>query len=194
MTLTKRDNDLLIWVEKYKAITINQAKSIFFDRVCESVRRRISILEDNGFITSYNRRYNNEKVYCIERKLSDHDLFVFDFIKFLKDRECKIRNIKIQPRYLNDGLRPDAFIEFQYENDVYFILLEIDYTHYTSNMKMQLYEMLYNRQELQKECYGTFPIVIITRPHLNCIRYNSNNFDIIYTDLKFSNLDRLLFQ
>ena len=143
MTLTKRDNDLLIWVEKYKAITINQAKSIFFNGVYES---------------------------------------------------AKIRNIKIQPRYLNDGLRPDAFIEFQYENDVYFILLEIDYTHYTSNMKMQLYEMLYNRQELQKECYGTFPIVIITRPHLNCIRYNSNNFDIIYTDLKFSNLDRLLFQ
>ena len=61
---------------------------------------------------------------------------VVDFIKFLKDRECKIRNIKIQPRYLNDGLRPDAFIEFQYENDVYFILLEIDYTHYTSNMKI----------------------------------------------------------
>lgn len=194
MTLTERDNNLLIWIEKYKAITINQAKSIFFNGIYESARRRLFILEKEGYINSYYRNYNNEKVYYNDRRLSDHDLFVFDFIKYLKEKGCRLRKIKTQPRYLNDGLRPDAFIEFQYDNEVYFVLLEIDYTHYTSNMKMQMYEMLYKREELKKDCYGTFPIVIIARPNLNCIKYNSKNFDIIYTDYQFSNLDRLLFQ
>ncbi|MDU2682160.1 MAG: hypothetical protein E7C50_09760, partial [Clostridium sp.] len=71
-------------------------------------------------------------------------------------------------------------------------LLEVDYTHYTDNIKLStMYEKLYNERELYEEFKGTFPIVIIARPTPG-IRYNSNNFEVIYTDLQYSNLERLL--
>ena len=98
----------------------------------------------------------------------------------------------MQPRLLKDNIRPDAFIEFKLEDNIYFIFLEVDYTHYTDNIKLNLYEKLYKEGTVQDKCYGTIPILLIARPTVS-IRYNSSNFDLVYTDLEYKNLDRLLF-
>ncbi|NFN09382.1 hypothetical protein [Clostridium botulinum] len=191
--LTERDRQVLKWIEDYKAISVPQATELFFNGTYESCRRRLKQLEDMELLKSYISQFSREKIYYQEKKLKDHDLLVYDFLKVVKKRGGEIRPIKLQPQYLKGLIRPDAYIEFTLENNLYFIILEVDYTHYTSNIKMQLYEKLYREGTLQKTCYGTFPIVIISRPTLNDVRYNSSNFDVIYTDLHYNNLHSFLF-
>ncbi|NFI81495.1 hypothetical protein FDA42_12650 [Clostridium botulinum] len=191
--LTERDRQVLKWIEDYKAISVLQATELFFNGTYESCRRRLKQLEDMELLKSYISQFSREKVYYQEKKLKDHELLVYDFLKVVKKRGGEIRQIKLQPQYLKGLIRPDAYIEFTLENNLYFIILEVDYTHYTSNIKMQLYEKLYREGTLQKQCYGTFPIVIISRPSLNDVRYNSSNFDVIYTDLHYNNLHSFLF-
>lgn len=192
--LTQRDKDVLKWIENYKAISVPQATQLFFNNLYDSCRKRLKVLEDMEVLKSYKSKLTNEKVYYTEKKLKDHDLLVYDFIKEVKKAGGEIRKIQLQPRYLKQLIRPDAYIEFTLDNNLYFIILEVDYTHYTNMLKMQLYEKLYKQDTLQKQCYGTFPIILIARPTKNDLRYNSSNFDVIYTDLRFRNLGRLLFQ
>lgn len=191
--LKERDREILRWIEDYKAISVPQATELFFNGIYESARRRLKQLEAMQLLKSYKSQLSEEKVYYQDKKLKDHDLLVYDFIKEVYKQGGILRKLKLQPRYLKDNIRPDAYIEFAYKRNIYFIILEVDYTHYTSNSKMQLYEKLYKEETLQKDCYGTFPIIIISRPSLNDIRYNSSNFEVIYTDLRFKNLSRLLF-
>ncbi|NFI96091.1 hypothetical protein FC961_17305 [Clostridium botulinum] len=191
--LTERDRRVLKWIEDYKSISVPQATELFFNGTYESCRRRLKQLEDMELLKSYISQFSREKVYYQEKKLKDHELLVYDFLKVVKKKGGEIRQIKLQPQYLKGLIRPDAYIEFTLENNLYFIILEVDYTHYTPNIKMQLYEKLYREGTLQKQCYGTFPIVIISRPTLNDIRYNSSNFDVIYTDLHYNNLQSFLF-
>ncbi len=191
--LTNRDRQILKWIEDYKAISVTQATELLFNGTYESCRRRLKQLEDMELLKSYISQFSREKIYYQEKKLKDHELLVYDFLKVVKKKGGEIRQIKLQPQYLKGLIRPDAYIEFTLENNLYFIILEVDYTHYTSNIKMQLYEKLYREGTLQKQCYGTFPIVIISRPTLNDVRYNSSNFDVIYTDLHYNNLQSFLF-
>lgn len=190
--LTERDREILTWVENYKAISINQASILFFNNTYEGARRRLKQLEEMNHLQHYNINDTKEKIYYYDKKLSKHDLLILDFIATLKKYNCELLEYKYQPQYLGGKIRPDAFIVFKKDNLVYFILLEVDLHHYTSNSKMQIYECLYKTGELQKKCCGTFPLVIIARPTKG-IRYNSNNFQVIYTGLDYNNIDRFLF-
>ncbi len=192
--LTQRDREVLTWIQDYKAISVAQCSELFYKGNYEGCRRRLKQLEDMELLKSYITRYSKEKVYYQDKKMSEHDLNVYNFLKVIKKNGGNIISIQNQPRYMNDTIRPDAFIIFSYQNNVYFILLEVDLTHYTSNSKMQRYEELYKNGELQIQCYGTFPIVIIARPTMDGIRYNSSNFNVVYLDLYYSNIINLLFQ
>lgn len=191
--LTQRDREVLTWVQDYKAISVAQATQILFNGNYEGCRRRLKQLEDMELLKSYITRYSKEKVYYQEKRLSEHDLNVYNFLKVIKQNNGDIIKIQNQPQYMDGKIRPDAFVIFSYQGNVYFILLEVDLTHYTSNSKMQRYEELYKTGELQTQCYGTFPIIIIARPTMNGIRYNSSNFNVVYLDLYYSNIISLLF-
>lgn len=192
--LTERDKKILKWIEEYKAITVNQCTEIIFNHNYEGCRRRLKQLEDMGLLKSYISKFKNEKVYYQEKKLRDHDLLVYDFIKQIKKHDYSyLLELKTQPHYLKGLIRPDAFIAYEYNNIAHFVLLEVDYTHYTSSIKMQLYEKLCKTGQVQKDCFNTFPLIIIARPSLSDIRYNSSNFNVVYTDLSYSNIDNFLF-
>lgn len=190
--LTERDRDILTWIEEYKSITVSQAQYLFFKNSYEGARRRLKQLEDMNFIKSYPNTLLKSKVYFNEKMLSEHNLFIIEFLKTIKKLDGEILEFKTQPSYMDKKIRPDAFVIFRYKNDVYFILLEVDLNHYTSNSKMQRYEELYKTGELQNMCFGTFPFIIISRPTKG-IRYNSKHFNVIYTDLYYSDINNFLF-
>lgn len=189
--LTKRDREVLTWLEEYKSITLSQCSHLFFGGCYESARRRMKQLENIGLVKSINNNLLNSKVYFQDKLIRDHNLFVYEFLKVIKINGGEIIKFKTQPQYMDKKIRPDGFIIFSFQDNVYFILLEVDLTHYTSNTKMQRYEELYKTGELQEQCCGTFPIIVIARPS-NGIRYNSANFNVIYLDLFYSNIDKLL--
>lgn len=185
--LMRRDKDLLIYLEKYHCITIMQASRIFFKECKFSydvARKRLKKLEDMEVLKSYKNKLTDEKVYYTEKMISAHDLYIMDFYSELVANNCKNITFIKEPRYLNDMIRPDAFFQFEFNSHLYFILLEVDLTH-SSMGKMQTYERLFRSNELQQQCYNTFPLLVITG--VNTLKYESDNFDIIYSDFQLSN-------
>lgn len=189
--LTERDKKVYKWLEEYRAITINQAATMFYSNNYEVCRRRLKELENRKELKSYKSKILNQKVYYQNQKVSEHDLLVLDFAREVVKLGGTLRKFKTQPQYCKGLLRADAYIEFIYKKNVYFVLVEVDYTHFTDYKKIQMYEHLYFQNELQQKCYGTFPILLIIKPIVD-LRYHSNNFQIIYTSFQFKNLKRLL--
>ncbi|WP_026887745.1 hypothetical protein [Clostridium beijerinckii] len=191
--LTQRDRDILSWIQDYQSITLSQCTYLFFDGNYEGCRRRMKQLEDMELLKSIPNTLLKSKVYFQEKLISDHNLFVYEFFKVIKKNGGDIIKFQLQPQYMNKKIRPDAFVIFSYQGNVYFVLLEVDLTHYTSNSKMKKYEALYKTGELQTQCCKTFPIIVIARP-TEGIRYNSHNFNAVYLDLYYSNIINLLLQ
>ena len=114
------------------------------------------------------------------------------YIEILENNNCKDIKIVNDPLYLNGSIRPVCFLEFIYEEYIYLTLLDIDFKGRLSALMInKTYEELYKQKSDFKEFRETFPIVIIVQDNKS-IRYNSKNFEVIYTDLNLSNLEYLL--
>lgn len=190
--LTQRDKDILIYLEKYHAISIKQAYRMFYYDTktgYDVARKRLRQLEKMGLMKSYINITTNEKVYFTDRKCSAHDLYVMDFYSMLFTYDCQDIKITTTPRYLNGLLIPDALISFKHNNFLYYILLECDFTHNTDLSKFQKYEKLYKDGVLQQSL-GTFPLLVIMRLN-NDLIYESVNFDIINLSFQLDNFEKI---
>ena len=115
------------------------------------------------------------------------------YIKKLESNNCKIINIVNDPVYLNGKIRPGCFLEFINEGYMYLTILEIDFKgRLSAFMINNTYEELYKQRKAFNEFRDTFPMLIVAEEKKS-IRYNSKNFEVIYTDLEFSNLEQFLF-
>lgn len=196
LTLTQRDKNVIKFIEENRAITTTQATQIFFNGLTVSAIRRLNQLEDDKILESY--MVGKSKVYKLPetKELSQHDLLILDFYAWVYANGGQVTDFKKTPRYFKGLLIPDALlkIDLPHNGDVYevTILLEIDYTHYTPETKLNTwYEKLYREEVLKSYC-SDFPLVIIARPTKG-LRYNSKNFEVLYTDLRFTNLIQLMF-
>ncbi|ELC8390955.1 hypothetical protein QYB48_002986 [Clostridium perfringens] len=186
--LTNRDKEILKFIEEYKSITIRQAKYLFFKKSYEGARRRLAELEKFGLLKSTISKGRSEKVYFFEKMLSDHDLYKMDYVVSLKKMGFEILKFNTKPSYFNNQLKPDAFVICKKEGYRYITFLEVDYTHYTNNVKLNaLYEKL-----AKEEFKDTSFILVIARPTQG-IRYSPENYDIVFTDLEFSNLSTYMY-
>ena len=197
LQLQSRDRQVLRFLEEHRAITTQQAINIFFKKDI-SAYRRLNQLEEAGILESYTKGKN--KVYKLSgetKELSEHDLLIYDFYSWIYSKGGEVIEFKKNPHYFKSMLIPDAAVKFRlpYEGQVYTIysLVEIDLNHYTDNTKMNVwYEKLYREQILKEYCgLAEFPFVIIARATTG-IRVQPKEIDIIYSDLKFTNVDRLL--
>ena len=197
LQLQQRDKDILRFLEEHRGITTQQCISIFFKNDI-SAYRRLNQLEDAGILEHY--MIGRNKVYKLSgesRQLSCHDTLIYDFYAWIYSKNGVVLDFKKNPHYFKNQLIPDALVKFKfpYEGQVYTIysLLEIDLNHYTDNTKMNVwYEKLYREQTLKQWCGAAeYPFIIIARPTPG-LRYNSKNFNCVYCDLKFTNLDRLM--
>ena len=197
LQLQKRDRQLLKFLEDNRAITTQQAINIFFSNDI-SAYRRLNQLEDEGILTHYVRAKN--KVYKLideKKDLSEHDILIYDFYAWIYKQGGEVLDFKKTPRYLKNMLIPDGLFKFRlpYEgkNYICFVLLEVDFTHYTSEDKiMTLYPKLYREQVLKEYCGAAeFPFILIARPTKGII-VQPRDIEVIYTDLRFTNVDRLM--
>lgn len=193
--LTQRDKNIFRFLESYKSISIQQAYKIFFNNAkygYDRARKRLRELEKMGLLKSYKNNITREKVYYLEKKLSEHDLYINDFYSMLVFNGCKnityIKNIE----YLKGLIKPDAFFSFEYKNNLHFILLEVDLTHFTSYDKFQLYEKLYKDNIIQDKYYGIFPLIVVMGINLN--KYESDNFETEYIDFSLNNFKQKILE
>ena len=197
LQLQSRDRQVLRFLEEHRAITTQQAINIFFKKDI-SAYRRLNQLEEAGILESYTKGKN--KVYKLAgetKELSEHDLLIYDFYSWIYSKNGVVIDFKKNPHYFKNQLIPDGLFKFRlpYEGQTYtcYVLLEIDLNHYTEADKiMTLYPKLYREQILKEYCgLAEFPFVIIARATTG-IRVQPKEIDIIYSDLKFTNVDRLL--
>ena len=111
--LTDRDKKVLSFIEKYGALTIQQASTLFFNNLNVSCTRRLLQLERQGLLKSYTRTITKEKAYYICKKKSHHDLYVMDFIKNMKKLGFNVRKLELTPKYLQGKIIPDAYIQLR---------------------------------------------------------------------------------
>lgn len=189
MYLTARDKQILRFIEEYKSITINQAAKIFFNNCKQSyyqARKRLKQLSDNKYIKRYRADMKSECVYYLEKKLSAHDLKVLDVYAELINLGADIDYFKQEytiPTKIKE-YRADALIEFTYQEYFYPMLIEIDYTHFTSNKKLlDIYNSNYFQNKYKKYDDDIFPTVLILRPTLPPNPFNTNLFNIYYLPL-----------
>lgn len=179
--IKERDREILNFLTTFRGLTISQANRLFF-KSYNYAQKRLKQLEDENLIRSYFNKVLNEKVYILENKISTHDLLVIELYSRLIELGCKVIDIKTQYRCYKNQLRPDGFITFQYEDDIYFYFIEVIDTYSISMSKFQTYEMFFKTGEMQSICYGAFPGIIVLG--FNPIQYESNNYDISYIDFK----------
>lgn len=198
MIMTDRDKKLCKFIEEYGAITTQQAKWIFFNGLQTSTIRRLNQLEKHNVLSSYHRDGKKVYSYADAGKLPTHDLGALDFYAWICRYGGEVIDVKLKPQYLNGQIIPDALFKFKFpykdKRVTIYAFLEYDLNHYTEVDKMQVwYEKLYRDKLMINYCgQAEFPFLVIARPTQG-IRYNSKNFNILYCDLRFNNLENMLF-
>lgn len=187
--LSKANRNLMVYLEKYHAITINQCMRHFYksEYRYDVARKTLRELEKKGILQSYQHSMTGEKIYFYDRKVSIHDLYILEFYSLLVEHGC--RNIEFikNPEYLKGNIVPDGFFKFQYDDFLYLCLLEVDLSHKTNFDKFVLYERLYKDGEFQGK-YGTFPFIAIVSFEA-CLKYESNNFEVVYLPFNMENFE-----
>lgn len=198
MIITNRDKKTLQFIEKYGSITINQCSKIFFKNCKENyyqARKRLKKLSDNKYLNRYRKDMRSETVYYLEKKLSIHDLKVLDVYAYLIYSGVKIKSFN-QEYVIPAGdknYRADALIEFIYGDYFYTLLIEVDYTHYTSQKKLfDIYNSSYFQNKYKNLGEDIFPKVVIIRPAVTKENDMLKQIDILYLDFDLKNIGQVL--
>lgn len=113
-----------------------------------------------------------------------------NYMKKLEENNCEVINIVINPKF--NFISPLCFLEFKYEGYKYLTIVENFNLSIKNNLYINInYEALYKERNKYEEFQGTFPLLIIIKNRKD-VRYNSKNFEIIYTDFKFTELIKFL--
>ncbi|KEH91605.1 hypothetical protein Z962_p0133 (plasmid) [Clostridium botulinum C/D str. BKT12695] len=172
MYLKKRDSEIIKFIKMYGSITINQCSKIFFTKNKEGyqqARKRLKQLSDNKFIKRYRKDMQSECIYFLDKKLSIHDLKTIDIYAELINAGATIKSFT--PKYRIDTIESnkkyrelDAYIEFIYKDYLNFLILEIDYTHFTSKNKIiDIYNSNHFQNKYKKLDSNIFPDILILR-------------------------------
>lgn len=181
----KYDKQILSFIEKYGCITIKQCTQMFYNNRNES-QRRLKQLEDKNILRSYMNKRIREKVYCIDKEISPHDILRADFIAKLVNEGAEVIEYST-PRLLKDLLRPDAIVKIRYRDKEYKLILEVDYTHFTNDNKLVLYEKYLNET---KENF----ILVIMKDSLISEKIKQKKYKIKHVQfaMKYNILDQIV--
>jgi hypothetical protein len=190
MTITKRDKEILRFVEEYGSITIEQCRKIFYkgnNQGYYSARRRLKLLSDQKYLNRFRKGIGSHVVYYLDKKISNHRLYILDVYAELINLGAEIK--LFEQEYKVDKYRVDALLEVEFNGYFYPIILEIDLSSYTSYDKLEgIYKSNHFQEKYKELDNNIFPTVVIARAAEPVKPIQSNEFNIIYTDFDFNNL------
>lgn len=149
------DKDIIKFIENFGAITINQAKCMFYTNNINA-RRSLRRLVDKGVLVEYVHTKKMKEIAFttpyIEKRLSYHEILINDFYAKLIDEGVKILEVNRYPRIFDNEIstkskerRPDLYIRYLHNNKEYNTYLEVDYEHPTGKDKIDDYNKLWNK-------------------------------------------------
>jgi len=190
--LTKKDESIFKYLNKYKGITIQQASLMFFPHNQHSytyARLKLKKMYDKKQLKFYKNDITNEYIYYIDgnpKGLLTHDILCMTLYANFIYYNINILYYNNHELLLNGEIKPDGFIIYQFNNKTKAAFIECDIFHETDNKYEKLFET-----GIMQDKFGDFPNVII----LNKTSQNkySDNFTIINMDLKCSNFVEKVF-
>ncbi len=141
--ITDRDKEILKFIENYGAISIKQCNKLFIKSET-NCKKRLKQLEEAGKLKSYIIGGTRQKGYYVNKPKTLHDIYVIDVYVKLVELGATILNFKQTP-YLKINSRtivPDGYISYELNEKKKNLYIEIDYTHFTGQDKINLYEKL----------------------------------------------------
>lgn len=192
--LTRRDQDVLNFIEEFRVATSGQIHRLFFAnktrRYCQA---RLKYLLSNGYIKKINSTINNEFAYYLEKRSGQvhHDLIRAELYSNIKLKYNLLDWSNEQPI---KNIRPDATAylsnnNFAYIRDhgmVFPIFIEI---HLSNKFNFEKYINLLKKTDLAA-LYGIMPRVIICTDRQVVISNIGIKFKVVGVDM--SGLDSIL--
>lgn len=198
--ITDRDRRIIKFVEMHKSITINQCAILYFyghKQAYDQARKRLQVIHKEGLLKRYRKDPKHEAVYYIDKKLKVHDIKLIDVlsnlatIKGFKVLEVK-KETKFEMSFQNITYIVDGTLVIKEDNKFLPILIEIDYTHYTS--KEKILDIIEHLEEKKKTKF-IFIVVKLTQEELKIsnigtksilieVPWKLNEFDKISAELR----------
>ncbi len=157
--ITKRDQDVFNFIEKFKAATTGQINQLFFsetsDRYC---RKRLQYLYEQGYLKRIRSTISNDYAYYIKKKSYlqqiHHDLLRTQVYVTLKGL---YKIIDWNNEMSIESIRPEAVAYIEDHKIIYPVFVEV---HLSNSFNFNKYKDLLNSVDL-KALFGLMPRVII---------------------------------
>ena len=165
--ITAKDRMILKYIEKYKFITIDQARKIAFPTIksgYQSVRKRLHrlVFNEKRIKVVYNENLK-QNLYMDKdtdiRKIpsSAHRMYLMDFYCSLIATGCVIEKFDIEREWSNRSIRSDALIVYSFETFRFSNLVEVN----QSNHMLKLGRFDKAKTEITEACNGLEPRIIL---------------------------------
>lgn len=194
--ITVKDRKILKYIEKYKYISIDQARQIAFPTIksgYQSVRKRLHrlvfiekklkvIYDENLKLNLYMYKETDIRKIAI----SPHRLYLMDFFCCLVATGCTIEKFEIEKEWSNGKFRSDALIIYVFEKYRFCNLIEVN----QSNNLLKLGRFDQAKDEIIKSCNGSLPRIILIddRGHKG---YDTKVFEVFRVNCNLTNFSNI---
>lgn len=197
MRINQNTKDILSFIEKYGFITAKFCSRIIYKNCKQSYNlasRKLLKMEQSKLLQRY-LDSSNEYIYQINKKhITAHKYYLIDFYSRLYERVDSVELFEVERSWGISKKRNDGFIIYKNRDSFYSLLIEIDYSHFTSKEKLN---SLYESKEVQKyfnDNYSVqdyFPTVVVVSM-LGNTKYKDVEFDYLSLDFNFTNIDKII--
>lgn len=197
MRINEKTKDILSFVEKYNFITAKICSRIIYKDNSQSYQlasRKLRKMEQGGLLQRY-ADISNEFIYQINKNhITPHKYYLIDFYSRLYEKVDSVELFEIERSWKVSHKRNDGFIIYKNGDSFYSLLIEVDYSHFTSKDKL---DSLYESKEIQKyfkDKYGIddyFPTVVVISM-LGNSKYKDAEFDYLPLNFAFTDIYKLI--
>ena len=195
--ITDRDKNIIDFINKIGYSSIQNIQDMFFvnNRYgYDGARKRLKKIEEMGdYIRHFKNQETNEIIYIPSnsklKRISTHNIKVLNYITKLSTLGCKITNVELEPVFNN--IKPDAFIEFEFNNYKYYQLIEVqirhDYVDLNRFKNQETIESILNYTE------NVMPkLIIIQDTNRDYSKDNDTEFNIIQIGVSMDDIAKVL--
>lgn len=186
MKLTKRDDEILAFLEAVTIADTSTINQIFFNNSTRACQRRLKILTDYKIIKRLDRKYlNQENIYYLTRapRQIRHKLLFSQLLGQLNKIGAEM--IKFKSPYKLNNVIADGFVCYKVNNKVRIALVEAELS---KTLDKEKYKELIRTPEF-KNIFPTIPLLIVISDHKP---YEMKEFQIINIKTDFSNIEDLI--
>ena len=145
MMLTRRDLDIIYFLEDYKVASTQTLKELFFPSL-SACQKRLKILYDNKRVQRVRPYLNHDYEYFIKKpKRYTHCLLATEFYRELS-KQSKVDTFLVDKELGN--IRPDAIFGYEINGKKYIGLLEVEISN--NGFNYEKYEKFYSSGDYKK--------------------------------------------